>query len=64
LFPISQHHHTFIITLEGHHKKQRSLGEDRKMGFELNEFVIDFVHRPSIQSQALVDFFTDWTPGS
>jgi hypothetical protein len=29
---------------------------------ELNEFVIDFVHRSYIQSQALADFITDWTP--
>ena len=28
---------------------------------ELNEFVIDFVHRSSIQSQALADFIADWT---
>jgi ribonuclease HI len=30
----------------------------------LNEFTIDFVHRSSIQSQALVDFIVDWTPGA
>jgi hypothetical protein len=30
----------------------------------LNEFTIDFVHRSSIQSQALVDFIADWTPGA
>jgi hypothetical protein len=29
---------------------------------ELNEFIIDFVHRYSIQSQALADFIADWTP--
>jgi hypothetical protein len=28
----------------------------------LNEFTIDFVHRSSIQSQALSDFIVDWTP--
>jgi hypothetical protein len=27
---------------------------------ELNKFVIDFVHRSSIQSQELVDFIVDW----
>jgi ribonuclease HI len=30
----------------------------------LNEFTIDFVHRSSIQSQALSDFIVDWTPGA
>jgi hypothetical protein len=28
---------------------------------ELNEFTIDFVHRSSIQSQALAYFIVDWT---
>jgi hypothetical protein len=31
---------------------------------ELNEFTIDYVHRSSIQSQALADFIIDWTPGA
>jgi ribonuclease HI len=30
----------------------------------LNEFTIDYVHRSSIQSQALEDFIADWTPGA
>jgi ribonuclease HI len=30
----------------------------------LNEFTIDYVHRSLIQSQALVDFIADWTPGA
>ena len=30
----------------------------------MNEFTIDYVHRSSIQSQALVDFIADWTPGA
>jgi ribonuclease HI len=30
----------------------------------LNEFTIDFIHRSSIQSQALVDFIAGWTPGA
>jgi ribonuclease HI len=30
----------------------------------LNEFTIDYVHRSSIQSQALADFIADWTPGA
>jgi hypothetical protein len=30
----------------------------------LTEFTIDFVHRSSIQSQALADFIADWTLGA
>jgi hypothetical protein len=30
----------------------------------LNEFTIDFIHRSSIQSQALADFIVDWTLGA
>jgi hypothetical protein len=36
----------------------------RKWVAELNEFSIDYVHRSSIQSQALADFIADWTPGA
>jgi hypothetical protein len=36
----------------------------RKWATELNEFSIDYVHRSSIQSQALADFIADWTPGA
>jgi hypothetical protein len=35
-----------------------------KWAAELNEFTIDYVHRSSIQSQALVDFIADWTLGA
>jgi ribonuclease HI len=35
-----------------------------KWAAELNEFTIDFVHRSSIQSQALADFIAGWTPGA
>jgi hypothetical protein len=35
-----------------------------KWAAELNEFSIDYVHRSSIQSQALADFIADWTPGA
>jgi hypothetical protein len=31
---------------------------------ELNKFTIDFVHRSSIQSQALADFIADWMSGA
>jgi hypothetical protein len=34
-----------------------------KWATELNAFVIDFVQRSSIQSQALTDFLIDWMPG-
>jgi ribonuclease HI len=36
----------------------------RNRAAELNEFTIDYVHRSSIQSQALADFIADWTPGA
>jgi hypothetical protein len=35
-----------------------------KWAEELNEFSIDYVHRSSIQSQALAYFIVDWTPGA
>jgi ribonuclease HI len=35
-----------------------------KWATELNEFSIDYVHRSSIQSQALADFIADWMPGA
>jgi ribonuclease HI len=35
-----------------------------KWAAELNEFTINYVHRSSIQSQALADFIADWTPGA
>jgi ribonuclease HI len=35
-----------------------------KWAAELNEFTIDYVHRSSIQSQALAYFIADWTPGA
>jgi hypothetical protein len=35
-----------------------------KWATELNEFSIDYVHRSSIQSQALANFIVDWTPGT
>jgi ribonuclease HI len=35
-----------------------------KWAAELSEFTIDYVHRSSIQSQALADFIADWTPGA
>jgi hypothetical protein len=35
-----------------------------KWAAKMNEFTIDFVHRSSIQSQALADFIADWTLGA
>jgi ribonuclease HI len=35
-----------------------------KWAVELNEFTIEYVHRSSIQSQALADFIADWKPGA
>jgi hypothetical protein len=39
-------------------------GRIGKWAAELNEFSFDYVHRSSIQSQALADFIADWTPGA
>jgi hypothetical protein len=41
-----------------------AIGRVGKWATELNEFTIDFVHRSSIQSQALADFIADWMPGA
>jgi hypothetical protein len=43
-------------------RNREASGRIGKWVVELNEFVIDFVHRSSIQSQALADFIADWTP--
>jgi hypothetical protein len=43
---------------------REATGRIRKWAVELNEFTIDYVHRSSIQSQALADFIADWTPGA
>jgi hypothetical protein len=45
-------------------RNREATGRVRKWATELNEFTIDYVHRSSIQSQALVDFIADWTPGA
>jgi ribonuclease HI len=44
-------------------RNREATGRIRKWAAELNEFSIDYVHRSSIQSQALVDFIADWMPG-
>jgi hypothetical protein len=45
-------------------RNREATGRVRKWVTELNEFTIDYVHRSSIQSQALADFIADWTPGA
>jgi ribonuclease HI len=45
-------------------RNREATGRIRKWAAELNEFAIDYVHRSSIQSQALADFIADWTPGA
>jgi hypothetical protein len=42
-------------------RNREATGRIGKWDAELNEFSIDYVHRSSIQSQALVDFIADWT---
>jgi hypothetical protein len=45
-------------------RNREATGRVGKWATELNEFTIDFVHRSSIQSQALADFIIDWMPGA
>jgi ribonuclease HI len=45
-------------------RNREATGRIGKWTAELNEFTIDYVHRSSIQSQALADFIADWTPGA
>jgi hypothetical protein len=45
-------------------RNREATGRVGKWDAELNEFCIDYVHRSSIQSQALADFIADWTPGA
>jgi hypothetical protein len=44
-------------------RNREATGRIGKWDAELNEFSIDYVHRYSIQSQALADFIADWTSG-
>jgi hypothetical protein len=43
-------------------RNMEATGRIGKWATELNKFAIDYVHRSSIQSQALADFIADWTP--
>jgi ribonuclease HI len=45
-------------------RTREATGRVKKWAAELNEFTIDYVHRSSIQSQALADFIVDWMPGA
>jgi hypothetical protein len=45
-------------------RNREATGKIGKWAAELNEFSIDYVHRSSIQSQALADFTADWTSGA
>jgi hypothetical protein len=45
-------------------RNREATGRIGKWAAELNDFSIDYVHRSSIQSQALADFIADWTPGA
>jgi ribonuclease HI len=45
-------------------RNREANGRIGKWAAELNEFTIDYVHKSSIQSQALADFIADWTPGA
>jgi ribonuclease HI len=53
-----------IVPLKDIMRNREATGRIRKWAAELNEFSIDYVHRSSIQSQALADFIADWTPGA
>jgi hypothetical protein len=45
-------------------RNREATGRIGKWAAKLNEFTIDYVHRSSIQSQALADFIVDWTSGA
>jgi ribonuclease HI len=45
-------------------RNREATGRIGKWAAKLNEFTIDYMHRSSIQSQALADFIADWTPGA
>jgi ribonuclease HI len=45
-------------------RNREATGRIGKWAAELNEFTIDYVHKSSIQSQALADFIADWMLGA
>jgi ribonuclease HI len=57
IVPSSQH-------LKDIMRNREATGRIGKWAAELNEISIDYIHRSSIQSQALADFAADWTLGA
>jgi hypothetical protein len=45
-------------------RNREATGRVGKWAAELNEFTIDYVHKYSIQYQALANFIADWMPGA
>jgi hypothetical protein len=45
-------------------RNREATGRIGKWVAELNEFIIDYVNRSSVQSQALADFIADWMSGA
>jgi hypothetical protein len=45
-------------------RNREATGMIGKWAVELNEFIIDYVNRSSVQSQALADFIADWMSGA
>lgn len=43
-------------------KNPKAIGRNGKWATEQNNFVIDFIGRAAIKSQALADFIIDWNP--
>jgi hypothetical protein len=62
-----QAYHIIVPSSQPLKDVMRNIEATRRIGkwaAELNEFSIDYVHRSSIQSQALADFIADWTPAA
>jgi ribonuclease HI len=62
-----QAYHTIIPSsqpLKDIMRNREATGRIGKWAVELNEFTIDYVHRSSIQSQALADFISNWMSGA
>jgi ribonuclease HI len=59
-----QAYHIIVPSSHPLMRNREATGRIRKWAAELNEFSIDYVHRSSIQSQALADFIADWMPGA
>jgi hypothetical protein len=62
-----QAYHIIVLSSQPLKDIMRNKEATRRIGkwaAELNEFTIDYVHRSSIQYQALADFIADWTLGA